>query len=807
MLHAPVNDNQTKDKQNKTQSEPESESQNRALGWAGYSSLGLGSEKLSQQGKERAQGWRSISLSSLSQGGILQRRCACGNSGTCSECQSKQGEMLQTKLRISEPGDKYEQEADRIADEVMQMTEPPVQRLPDLQIIQTKSEGGADVSDTLSSRITALQGNGRRMDSTTKSFMENRFGKDFSGVKIHTDSSAVELNRELNAQAFTVGNDIFFGSGKYLPESVSGKQLLAHELTHTLQQKNGVQAKIIQRQIETWYRGEGTGVPPSSLGGAIHDFGDGLYLTNDPAVAKQYATTRAGSLAGSTPSVTVATFQRSLLGRILDLTTDLRWKQYLSEGVGSYTNEGLIKLANEHYWKIFQGFLEKNNLKLDNFDSIIGPEFVRGGNQICIRNPAIAVSIRNLFKTYVPQISSGSSNKNPNEVVTEPDLKTVVEDIKRGGTAASSSTVTVHSSVEVTNSVVKPDGTVISEIEVKFSQGIDNVNNAAPPGEAIPKSLKFRLTQNANGSFASAEPLAGEPPSLVEALGRQIVSEVANPGEVAVAGTAEGLAATGATRASRALPFVRNGLKWGGPALFIIVTGFQLVTATSQQRPKVLATAAGGFASGLLTSYLICNAALDLETAGWGIIICGLLVGIPGGYFGSEAAGEIYDVANPPPGLAKLEKALLNMEQQPNNVKSLFYSMIQESGTNGIALTPEFIDQFISTVPSDLASDELYTLAGQLRATSSTDTLQTIIDNLSHAIYQLPRREPKTRVLPPLLNTRDALELDPTLRFRLDAPGSGNIRIFPGYTTPPIGVPDSDQSKFAPLLEIRIPHT
>jgi hypothetical protein len=175
MLHAPVNDNQTKDKQNKTQSEPESESQNRALGWAGYSSLGLGSEKLSQQGKERAQGWRSISLSSLSQGGILQRRCACGNSGTCSECQSKQGEMLQTKLRISEPGDKYEQEADRIADEVMQMTEPPVQRLPDLQIIQTKSEGGADVSDTLSSRITALQGNGRRMDSTTKSFMERFF--------------------------------------------------------------------------------------------------------------------------------------------------------------------------------------------------------------------------------------------------------------------------------------------------------------------------------------------------------------------------------------------------------------------------------------------------------------------------------------------------------------------------------------------------------------------------------------------------------------------------------------------------------
>ena len=192
---------------------------------------------------------------------------------------------------------------------------------------------------------------------------------------------------------------------------------------------------------------------------------------------------------------------------------------------------------------------------------------------------------------------------------------------------------------------------------------------------------------------------------------------------------------------------------------------------------------------------------LDIETAGWGILICGVLAGVVGGYAGSEVAGEVYDPANPPPGLTELERVLRNMEQQPNNVKSLFYSMIRESGTSGIPLTLEFIDQFIYTVPPDLASDELYGLAGQFGNVSSTDTLQTVIDNLSHAIYQLPRRKPKTEILPPMLNIRDILELNPASRFRLNAPKSGVIRIFPGYTDPPIGIPDSKQPNVAPLLE------
>ena len=110
--------------------------------------------------------------------------------------------------------------------------------------IQTKQNGEGVTSDGLTNRISSSRGNGSNMDGTTKSFMENRFGADFSNVKIHTGSDATSMNRELNAKAFTVGNDIYFNDGQYNPGADSGKFLLAHELTHTLQQNGGVQAKL-----------------------------------------------------------------------------------------------------------------------------------------------------------------------------------------------------------------------------------------------------------------------------------------------------------------------------------------------------------------------------------------------------------------------------------------------------------------------------------------------------------------------------------------------------------------------------------
>lgn len=101
------------------------------------------------------------------------------------------------------------------------------------------------------------RGTGSPMPGETQTFMENRFGADFSGVRIHTGETAVQMNREIHAQAFTYGNDIYFNSGKYSPSSSEGRTLLAHELTHTIQQgasnhvsgpKAAVAPKLISRK-------------------------------------------------------------------------------------------------------------------------------------------------------------------------------------------------------------------------------------------------------------------------------------------------------------------------------------------------------------------------------------------------------------------------------------------------------------------------------------------------------------------------------------------------------------------------------
>jgi hypothetical protein len=162
----------------------------------------------------------------------------------------------QTKLTVGEPDDVYERQADAVADKVIWMPdqnfvqrkcaacekeEEKVQRQPLAEsitpFIQTKSaEGGAAVSGSLAQNIQSPRGSGQSIDSGTQSFMASRFGSDFGNVKIHTGDDAIQMNRELHAKAFTVGSDIYFNEAQYRPATPEGKHLLAHELTHTLQQ-------------------------------------------------------------------------------------------------------------------------------------------------------------------------------------------------------------------------------------------------------------------------------------------------------------------------------------------------------------------------------------------------------------------------------------------------------------------------------------------------------------------------------------------------------------------------------------------
>lgn len=160
---------------------------------------------------------------------------------------------VQAKLNVNEPGDKYEQEADAVADAITQA--PSGQENVQLKEhtptgitnhVQANSETANQVSDPLQNKINSAKGSGTALDGKTQAFMSGKFGIDFSKVRIHADDGAAGMNSELNAKAFTVGSDIYFNRGQYNPNSAEGKKLLAHELTHTVQQQHGGNA--IQKQ-------------------------------------------------------------------------------------------------------------------------------------------------------------------------------------------------------------------------------------------------------------------------------------------------------------------------------------------------------------------------------------------------------------------------------------------------------------------------------------------------------------------------------------------------------------------------------
>ncbi len=180
---------------------------------------------------------------------LLQRKCACGGtpglSGECAECRKKKL-RLQTKLLINEPGDIYEQEADRIADQVMAaFSSPAVSGTPPrIQRFSGYSNGRMDGAPT--SVDQALASPGRLLEPTLRQDMEQRFGYDFSGVRVHTDAAAEQSARDIGAEAYTVGRDVVFGAGQYAPVTMAGKKLIAHELAHVTQQAQNALPRALE---------------------------------------------------------------------------------------------------------------------------------------------------------------------------------------------------------------------------------------------------------------------------------------------------------------------------------------------------------------------------------------------------------------------------------------------------------------------------------------------------------------------------------------------------------------------------------
>lgn len=234
----------------------------------------------------------------------IQRQALAGGTPNPAEMQKRLGnqgtqawlaeQQIQPKLTIGQPGDQYEQEADRTADKVMRMPDPgppgdeeikhqtklqlsvlqrsnlstitesrSIQRLcanceeefggQSEQKLQRKesNEQTPHLTQDVEANINALDGKGSPLPDSTRNYFEPRFGADFSAVRVHTGTQAAETAKSINAKAFTVGNNIAFGSGQFAPNSNEGQKLMGHELTHVVQQSNQVQPEVQRQAFES----------------------------------------------------------------------------------------------------------------------------------------------------------------------------------------------------------------------------------------------------------------------------------------------------------------------------------------------------------------------------------------------------------------------------------------------------------------------------------------------------------------------------------------------------------------------------
>lgn len=179
---------------------------------------------------------------------LLQRKCACGGAisaplaGECEQCTKRR---LQTKLTIGASNDPLEQEADRIADQVMASPGHGAINSTPVKIQRFTGNPSGQGMEVPASVERVLASPGRPLETGLREEMEGRFGHDFSRVRVHTGGAAERSARDVSAYAYTVGNNIVFGAGQYSPGSQNRRQLLVHELVHVVQQSDG--RPLVQR--------------------------------------------------------------------------------------------------------------------------------------------------------------------------------------------------------------------------------------------------------------------------------------------------------------------------------------------------------------------------------------------------------------------------------------------------------------------------------------------------------------------------------------------------------------------------------
>lgn len=181
----------------------------------------------------------------------LQRKSSCACGGSCPSCKTKNTldeKTLQKKLTIGASNDPLEQEADRVADQVLAapISTQVNQSTPRIQRLSTNTVEASNTSNNTApaSVDSVLASSGRPLEPSIKNDMSQRFGHDFNRVRLHSGVAAEQSARDVNANAYTVGNNIIFGAGQYAPRTNQGKRLLAHELTHVVQQSASMESPL-----------------------------------------------------------------------------------------------------------------------------------------------------------------------------------------------------------------------------------------------------------------------------------------------------------------------------------------------------------------------------------------------------------------------------------------------------------------------------------------------------------------------------------------------------------------------------------
>jgi len=203
--------------------------------------------------------------------------------------------MLQAKLRIGSQDDPLEREADRAAERVVgdgvagplglvparaqrkcaacaaeekETVRRQLDEQDEEQELQRKADGAGGCPTSADHAAVALSQGGQPMSPQLRGYFEPRFASDFSGVRVHTHVAAARAARSMNARAFTLGRDIGFGSGQFLPDSTEGRRLIAHELAHTVQQARGDSGRVRRRVIDSHVTCHTTGLRNPNLSGA-----------------------------------------------------------------------------------------------------------------------------------------------------------------------------------------------------------------------------------------------------------------------------------------------------------------------------------------------------------------------------------------------------------------------------------------------------------------------------------------------------------------------------------------------------------